>query len=122
MKGKLFIFLLGSVFSLGVLADSTAYERLYQGSIINNPEISGDLEKAGQHADCHMVAMGVFPVEMQSALYTTATQTNDYQQSRDAFNQLVAAEMVAGGDRKTAIEAVIDEAQSLAESCLSDFK
>ncbi len=36
MKGKLSIFLLGSIFSLGVFADSSAYERLYQDSTIGD--------------------------------------------------------------------------------------
>ncbi len=120
MKGKLSILLLGSFFSLGVFANSSAYERLYQDSIINDAEIAGDLAKAGKHTDCHMMAMGTFPVEMQNALYAAADQTNDYAQSRSVFNKLVAAEMSAGDDRKAAIDAIIAEAQALAESCWSD--
>lgn len=120
MKNRLWGFIAGSVLSVPAFADASIYQTLYQDSIMNNVGVNGDPVKAQQYSDCHVAAMGAFPIAMQDVLFKTASETHDYQQARDAFNQLIVIEMAAGGERERAILSIIEASTSLSESCALD--
>ncbi len=122
IKNRIILFLVSGLLSNVVLANSsTAYERLYQDSIINTPEVSGNLAKAQAYTDCHLMALGAFPEMIQQAVFKISEETNDYAIARKKFSELVALEMAADDQRKQTINDILTESRAIGEACLADL-
>ncbi len=118
-KKSFLVFGLSVFSSFSWSSSSSAYEQLFQDHIINDPRVNGDIEKAQAYTDCHMSAMAIFPQVMQLAAYKTADQTGSYEQARADFTKLIGLEMTAKDERKTVINALIEESKAIGEACLA---
>lgn len=123
IKNCIILFLVSGLLSNVVLANSsTVYERLYQDSIINTPEVNGNLAKAQAYTDCHLMALGAFPEAIQQTVFLVADETSDYAIARKKFSELVALEMTAGDQRKQTIREILIESRAIGEACLADLE
>ncbi len=104
-----------------VAATAVSYTQLYQDSIINTPEVNGNLAKAQAYTDCHLMALGAFPETIQQTVFLVADETSDYAIARKKFKELVALEMAADDQRKQTINDILIESRAIGEACLADL-
>ncbi len=101
---------------------SASYAQLYQDSIINTPEVNGNLATAQAYTDCHLMALGAFPETIQQTVFVVADETSDYAIARKKFSELVALEMAADDQRKQTINEILIESRAIGEACLADLE
>ncbi len=104
-----------------VASTAASYMQLYQDSIINTPEVNGDIAKAQPYTDCHLMALGAFPESIQQTVFVVADETSDYAIARKKFKELVALEMAADDQRKQTINDILIESRAIGKACLADL-